>query len=197
MKQSLTVLALAATLAACSTAKHTAPAPVAAAPAPQPLSGVLDEQILTASATIQKIDAKTRRVTLKRPDGTTFSIVAGPEVRNFDQLKRGDVVTMTYKESIAYDVKKAGAPGVSASTDVSRSQPGQKPGASVTDTVTVRMTITAINKKRGEATLLGPEGNSEVVQVQDTSKLDQVQVGDVVDLTYTENLAIAVEKAAK
>src|SRR5258705_236727 len=91
----------------------------------------------------------------------------------------------------------AAKPGVAASTDVSRASPGEKPGGSVTDTVTVRVTITAIDKAASEVTLRGPHGKASVVKVKDPSKLDAVQVGDLVDITYTEALAVAVEKAGK
>jgi hypothetical protein len=59
------------------------------------------------------------------------------------------------------------------------------------------MTITAINKGASEATLLGPDNVSTVVKVRDPKRLDLVEVGDVVDLTYTEALAVSVEKSAK
>jgi hypothetical protein len=59
------------------------------------------------------------------------------------------------------------------------------------------MTITAIDKGASEATLLGPDGVATVVKVRDPRKLDSVEVGDVVDLTYTEALAVAVEKSGK
>jgi hypothetical protein len=181
------------------------PAPAAAPAAPEAsksgsvLSGTLEDDTLVAHATVTKIDRKTRKVTLQRPDGHKFSIVAGPEIRNLDQVKTGDVVRLQYYQSVAYEVHKPGTakPGITASTDVTRSNPGEKPGGSVTETVTVRMTITAINKKRAEATLLGPDGVSNVVQVRNPSNLDKVEVGDVVDLTYTEALGVAVEKASK
>lgn len=197
------LIAAVGTLAACGPKKSGSPEPAAAVPAEAPsgsiLSGTLGDQTITAAATVDKIDQKTRHVTLKRPDGTKFTIVAGPEVRNLAQVKKGDVVKLEYRESVAYEVNKAGTskPGVSATTDVTRSQPGAKPGGSVTDTVTVRMTITAINKGASEATLLGPDNESTVVKVRDPKRLDLVEVGDVVDLTYTEALAISVEKAAK
>lgn len=188
-------------LAACGPKKSAEPEKAAPAEAPSGavLSGTLDEQTVTATATVEKIDQKTRKVTLKRPDGTRFTIVAGPEVRNLPQVKRGDVVRLEYRQSVAYEVNRAGTakPGVSATTDVTRAQPGAKPGGSVTDTVTVRMTITAINKGTSEATLLGPDNVSTVVRVRDPKRLDVVEVGDVVDLTYTEALAVSVEKAAK
>jgi len=196
-------LVLAAALVACGPKKPSAPEPAAAAPAEAPsgsiLSGTLDDQTVTATATVEKIDQKTRHVTLKRPDGSKFTIVASPEVRNLAQVKKGDTVKLEYRQSVAYEVSKAGTskPGVSATTDVTRAEPGAKPGGTVTDTVTVRMTITAINKKASEATLLGPDNVSTVVKVRDPKRLDLVEVGDVVDLTYTEALALSVEKSTK
>jgi len=97
---------------------------------------------VTRTATVEQVDQKTRHVTLRRPDRTTFTIVVGSEVHNLPQLKRGDMVRVTYRESIAYEVKKAdGAqPGVATKTEVTRSPRGQKPGGTVTDTVSVRTT---------------------------------------------------------
>jgi len=44
---------------------------------------------------------------------------------------------------------------------------------------------------------MGPRGNSETIKVKDPQKLVGVKVGDMVDLTYTESLAIKVEEAPK
>lgn len=187
---------LAAVLAGCAEKKSPAPPP---APATPP-SGTVAEQSVTATATVKKIDLKTRHVTLKGSDGKEFVIVAGPEVQNLAQVKKGDVVTITYKESIAYEVlkpEKAKQPGASASTSVSRAPLGEKPSGTVTDTVTVRVTITGIDKVNETVTLRDAHGNSNVVKVKDPSKLDHVKVGDLVDITYTEALAVKVEKASK
>jgi hypothetical protein len=198
--RNIAITVCAGLLAGCATKSSPPrePAP-AARVAPAPPSGTIGEDTVTETATVEKINQKTRHVTLKGSDGKTITIVAGPDVRNLAQVKRGDVVRLTYRESLAYQVQKAGAgkPGVAASTNVTRAQPGEKPGGSVTDTVTVRMTITAINKAASEVTLRNPEGKISVVKVKDPSKLDEVQVGDLVDITYTEALAIAVEKAGK
>ena len=134
-------------LAGCAGKKSTPPpepppSTEAATPAPPVLSGTVDEQTVTRTATVEQVDQKTRHVTLRRPDRTTFTIVVGSEVHNLPQLKRGDMVRVTYRESIAYEVKKAdGAqPGVATKTEVTRSPRGQKPGGTVTDTVSVRTT---------------------------------------------------------
>jgi Cu/Ag efflux protein CusF len=44
-------------------------------------------------------------------------------------------------------------------------------------------------------TLTGPEGNSVTIKVKDPKKLNGVKVGDDVEITYTQALAISVEKA--
>lgn len=191
-------------LAGCAAKKATSPPEPMAAPraatTPAALpSGNIGEQTVTAIATVQSVNLKTRHVTLKDSDGKTLTIVAGPEVRNLAQVKKGDVLRITYRESIAYQVSKAGQakPGVAASTDVSRAPLGEKPAGSMTDTVTVRVTIAAIDKAAPTVTLRDPEGKLTVIKVRDPKKLDSVQVGDLVDITYTEALAVAVEEAGR
>lgn len=44
--------------------------------------------------------------------------------------------------------------------------------------------------------LKGPRGNSEKVAVRNPKNLENVKVGDQVQLTYTEAMAIAVEPAS-
>jgi hypothetical protein len=184
---------------ACAS-KKPAPEPVAAPAAPTTPgalpSGTVGEETVTKTATVQKVDLKTRQVTLKDPDGKTFTIVAGEEVRNLPQVKKGDVLRVTYHQAIAYQVSKAGRgrPEVSSTSDVSRAPLGGRPAASVRNAVTVRTTIERIDKANAEVALRDPEGVVTVVKVRDPSKLDAVAVGDLVDITYTEALAIAVEK---
>lgn len=62
----------------------------------------------TVTATVVKVDQKTREVTLKGEDGEEFSFVASADVKNLAQMKPGDVVTATYAEALAYEVKKGG-----------------------------------------------------------------------------------------
>jgi VCBS repeat-containing protein len=44
-------------------------------------------QSVTATATIQAIDAKTRTITLRNDKGEEDSFVAGPELKRFDELR--------------------------------------------------------------------------------------------------------------
>ena len=58
-------------------------------------------------------------------------------------------------------------------------------------------TITGIDKKKGTVTLTGPEGESFDVKVLNPANLDRVDEGDLVDITYTEAMAVSVERVEK
>ena len=73
-------------------------------------------------------------------------------------------------------------------------KPGERPAGVVVNTVTVTTTIENINKKDQTVTLKGPQGNTEVVKVRNPQNLEKVKVGDEVVITYTQALAISVEK---
>jgi Cu/Ag efflux protein CusF len=194
----IALCALLVAAAGCTSKSPPPPPPPPPTPAPLP-SGTLDAQLLTATATVKKIDLKTRKVTIERPDGSVVTVTAGPEVRNLAQVKVGDVIRVSYYESIAYAVRKAGeaTPGVAVAEDARRAQPGERPAAAGASVVTVTTTITGIDKQAGTVTLTGPDGNSTTIKARDPRNLDRVAVGDLVEITFTEAVAIAVETPAK
>ena len=174
--------------------------PPAAVPAPTPvLSGTVAENTVTATATVQSINQKTRMVTLKGADGKSVTFKVDESVKNLPQVKKGDQVMATYYESLAYEVVRSSdvKRGIAVAEDVATAKPGEKPGAIGARAVTVNAKIKAIDKKNGTVTLKGPEGNLRTIKVKDPTRLDKVQVGDMVQITYTEAVAIAVEEVAK
>jgi hypothetical protein len=186
----------ASTTAACLGAILAFAAPAfAAAPAAAPQG---DEVVASATvtATVVKIDQKTREVTLKRSDGEEFTFVAGPEVKNLAQIKAGDVVTATYAEALAFEVHKGGemvAPvtvvgGGSAAL-------GAQPAGAIARQTTVTVKIAAIDKSVPSVTFVGPGGGTRTVKVMRPEKLEGVSVGDTVTLTFTEAFGIKVEPA--
>lgn len=194
-------LALAACLTvsvgACSSAKT--PAPEASADPAAPLAGTLEEGAVTVTATVEKVDLKKRKVTLKGPDGKSVTIKVPDTVQNLAQVKPGDEVVATFFESIGYEVMKpgTGTMGVAVAQEAGRAKPGERPAGFGAQAVTVTVKITAIDKTEGTVTLLAPDGETDTVEVRDRSKLDRVAVGDLVELTYTEAVAITVEPRQK
>jgi hypothetical protein len=62
--------------------------------------------------------------------------------------------------------------------------------------VTITVSITAIDPSVPSVTFTGPQGNSRTVKIKDPSKLKGVSVGDTVEISYTEALALKIEKPA-
>jgi hypothetical protein len=168
----------------------------AAAPADPPK--VVKERTAVMTATVMAIDLKTRMVTLKGPKGEVRDIKVGEEAVNLPQVKVGDLVTVKYYESLAVEVMKPGTvAGAGEKSAVVRAKPGEMPGGMAARQSTVTATVTAIDKKKGTITLKGPDGKTVIAKAEDPKNLDKVKVGDDLMITYTEALAISVEKAKK
>ena len=68
----------------------------------------------------------------------------------------------------------------------------EKPSISATQQVQVVTIVEAINYETREVTLKGPEGNTETVIARNTPNLEEVKVGDRVDVEYLQNVTIDV-----
>jgi Cu/Ag efflux protein CusF len=148
------------------------------------------------TATVTKIDYATREVTLKAQDGQEYSFVASEDVRNLGQVKVGDRVHVAYAEALVYEVRKGGAAADGGTVIAGgAAQPGQKPAGAIARETKVTVLITAIDPKVPSVTFKGPGGNTRTIKVMHPEKLQGVHVGDTVDITYTEALAIKVEEA--
>ena len=167
-----------------------------AAPAERPK--VVKERTAVMTATVQAIDLNTRIVTLKGPKGEVRDIKVGEEAVNLPQVKVGDLVTVKFYESLAVEVIKPGTvSGAGEKSAIVRAKPGEMPGGMAARQSTVTATVTAIDKKKSTLTLKGPDGKTVIAKAEDPKNLDKVKVGDELMITYTEALAISVEKAKK
>lgn len=197
------VCAAAWALFSCSSSKPcSAPAPppgavpVAAAPVAAP--GTAPAGAVAATATISgkvvRVEPKRRVVTLEMADGRHLTVRAHASVKDLEKLKPGDVVAATYYESVAYDVKKAGAakPGfkVAEASDV---QPGTIPAAGDARAVTVTARVNTVDQTAGTLTLAAADAHPVTVRVKDPRLLADIKGGDLVQITYTEAIAVAIE----
>ena len=152
--------------------------------------------MVTTTATVEEIDKAKRTVTLKGEGGKTFEVKAGENVKNFDQIKKGDQVKAAYYQSAAISIRKPGDPPAQTGEKetVLAPEAGETPGKVVIKTVQAAATVEKIDNEKREVTLKGPEGKSKTIKVKDESKdLDRIQTGDQVVVRYTEALAIKVE----
>jgi hypothetical protein len=67
--------------------------------------GIAAEQV-TVTATVEAIDAKKQRVTLKGPEGKLLEVKV-KDPKNLKNVKKGDQVVLTYTEALAVSVEPA------------------------------------------------------------------------------------------
>jgi hypothetical protein len=154
--------------------------------------------VVEASAKVEAVDKATRTVTLKMADGTSRPVVASEDVRNFDQIKVGDTLAVKYMEALTLELKKGGK-AVVARTEtggMDRAAPGQKPGAIAAREVKAVGDVTAVDEKAMKVTVKGPQRTVNL-KLDDPQQIKLIKVGDQIEATYTEAVAIALVPEAK
>jgi hypothetical protein len=152
-----------------------------------------------ASAQVVGIAKATRTVTLKTSAGDTVDVVAGSGVKNFDQIRIGDIVTVRYTNALALKLKDATAPagGPSVSEGSTTAPPGARPAFSGGRQITTVAEVTAVDPKASTITLKGPEGKAVTLDVHNPDQFKVIKQGDQVEVTYTQAVAVAVQPASK
>jgi len=168
----------------------------AVATATAPGKGAIAETI-KVQATITAIDKATREVRLKGAQGDELTVTAGPEVKNFDQMKVGDVVTVEYLRALALELKKGGGLVVQRPEQAggAAAKPGEKPAGAVGRQVKVVADVIDLDPAKQTVKLKGPQRTVEL-HIADPEQFKRVAKGDQVEATFTEAVAIAVTPAA-
>src|SRR6185503_18191909 len=149
------------------------------------------------AATVVAVDKATRTLTLKGPK-RTVDVVAGDEVKNFDQIKIGDRLVVKYVEALTLELKKTkGKPDAKAEIAAVRTAPNAKPAGAVGREITILADVVAVDPKKSTISLKGPRGNVVDLAVQNPDHFKVVKVGDQVEAVYTEALAVAITPEAK
>ena len=155
-------------------------------------------QTVEATLVITGIDKATRTLKVKGPQGNEEELVAGPEVKNFDQLKVGDNVKVAYVEALVFELKKGGGLKVER-TDKSamvQAKPGETPQGGVARQVTAVGDVTKVDAATQTITVKGPQRTVEL-KVRDPEQFKLIKVGDQLEVTYTAAVALSVAPAPK
>ena len=152
---------------------------------------------ITVTATISAIDVPTRMLTLTAADGRVTRTVVPPEVKRFNELKVGDVISARYQESVTLRVMAPGEKPVNSAPAGVASNPGARPSATASAQRSITATITAIDPAVPSITLVGPDKTSYTHKVADKAALTQVKVGDRLDITYSAAVLLSADAPKK
>lgn len=151
---------------------------------------------ITKTATVVDVDKDRRTVTLKSESGETQTYILSDAVKNFDQIKVGDVVRATALESVAiYARKPSDQPNVAETKSVSLAPKGEKPGIIISDTVEVSATVEAIDLDKRTLTIREANGRLRTIVVdQRVKNFKNMKPGDEVVLNVTKAFVLGTDK---
>jgi hypothetical protein len=184
-------------LAACKSSEPAPKQPEKAATPRSERAQISNDCVATAE--VVAVDPSKRLVTLRREDGSLIQIKAGEEVRNFAQIAVGDHLRVRYKETLTASLRPSGegAAPVQGVLAAGRAAPGEKPAAGAGLAFSVRVKIESIDRDRGIVVFSLASGELRTHRIATPEGREFVKglkVGDVVQLDYTQVMAISIEK---
>ncbi len=174
-------------LAGCSTTHPAAPAAT-----PSARDHALERaRVVEITATVDAVDPQARRITFRVPKGEPVTLAVDESVRTLGRVRRGDRVKVRYRQSVAVQIRKPGAPGTA------RAPSGQAPAGAGTRSLTVTTKLSAVDRKHETVTFTGADGKPTTVGVPDPAELDTIAAGDLVEITYVEAVVLTVTKVRR
>lgn len=173
-------------------------APIHAAEVAQDVSDT--EYLTTLSAKVVNIDHAKKTIELQGADGDIVVAKVSDQVKNFKEIKKGDEVSSKFYQSIAWEIKppvKGEQPSATA-TKVSETAPKKSlPWMAEAGQLKITAIVEEVSPKTSTFVLKGPQGNLVRLKASDPKALEAIKKGDQIDVTYSEALAVAVEKVQK
>jgi hypothetical protein len=155
------------------------------------------EQTTKASATVTKLDVAKRHLTIRNDAGDEYTIDVDPAVRNLEQLKVGDKIVVTYYQSVAASLGKAGeSTGVAGTVEADTAKAGERPGGTARSTTRIPVTIVSVDTQKNVVKFRGDDDlvrSTDVVSPEGKAFIKTLKSGDKVMLTYTESVAVSVD----
>ena len=170
---------------------QTKPAMTDPAKAPITAAGI-DEVYQLVDAVVTKVDSKTRTVTLKDKDGTFTNFVAGPEIKNFPQIKVGDRLTVTHELAVAIELVKVNNQGVRSEVQTSTQTSaalGSKPASVISNTTIIIANVVSVDRQKMTVSVKGPKGKTDTYRVKSASLLKDIAINDEVKITLYDAMA--------
>lgn len=148
-----------------------------------PIAGAAASTQLTGTVTV--VNQEKRMLTIRTADGRFEVLHVPKEVTRLNEIKIGNLLTITETEALLVDLKKgegAGTIGMSKSTTTER-DPGTKPSGAIIDTVTISGRVESLDKAASTVSIRGPN-RLVSLKVEDPALLDSLAVGDGVEASY-------------
>ena len=110
----------------------------------------------------------------------------------------GDTVMVEYEQSMSIEVfaNDGSEPGAGEMVVAGRSDEGDMPALTAIDALVVSAVVEEINIEANTFKLRGPSGEIKEYEARDPENLKKAEVGDIVVVTFTDAIALSVQKTS-
>jgi hypothetical protein len=146
------------------------------------------------------VDLESRELVLELPTGEQFTTIVDPAVRRLDEVTPGDLLVVAYIEALAADLREpteeelanpwveGAEAGISGADDA--------PAGAMISAIRAVCTIEGMNRLTGTVTIMDSRGKAHVIGDVKPARIEQLRVGQTVVMTFTQALAIGIEKVS-
>ena len=164
-------------------------------PPPPEQANIRDEVLVEAN--VLAVDKASREITLQPPSGSKVVLIAGPEVRNFDQIEAGNTMKVAYTVSLSARRLKPDEMNKPAAGEVlaARAAKGEAPAGVIGAGVTMTVKVKSVDKESHIVVFTTDDEMLHAVEAQrDEGRqfIAGLKPGDRVELIYAEAVAISV-----
>jgi hypothetical protein len=152
------------------------------------------QEAMAVSGVVEEVDRAGRLVTIRAGNTVQAPIYAGPDMPIFDQLARGDLVTIRFYDAVIVEVTPGARMAPPRDTTAEAQQKLVRPDAAVLQQLTLVVTVDSIDAATGMVTYHGVDNRRVQRLVQQRQLLEGVKAGDVVTIRQTRAQAVAIEK---
>jgi hypothetical protein len=152
------------------------------------------QEISAVSGVVEEVDRAGRQVTIRVGNTVQAPIYAGPDMPLFDQLSRGDTVTIRYYDAVIVEVTPSARMAPLKDTTKEAQEKLNRPDALVLQQFTLVVTVDSIDARSGIVTYHGVDNRRVQRQAQNPKLLEGLKAGDIVTLRQTRAQAVSIEK---
>lgn len=154
--------------------------------------------LVEMQGTITEIDKEAREISIIGSNGELHTIIASEEVKRFDEIEVGEIITFEYYKYLKAEFRKPTAEELAEPlvilAEADKAGMDMEPGVAVGAIVKAVVTIQVINLPFMYVSIQGPAGNFTAIPVEDKELIKKLHVGQVVILTYAEAVAVSLTK---
>ncbi|MEL7044230.1 MAG: hypothetical protein AAGL66_04320 [Pseudomonadota bacterium] len=155
---------------------------------------------IEVDANVIDVNLESRELVLELPTGEQLTTVVDPAVQRLDEVEIGDSIVVTYLAALAAELRapteeELANPWVEG-VDAGIAGADEAPGGAVITAVRAVCTIEGMNRILGTVMILDSRGKTHIIRDVQPERIESLRIGQSVVMTFTQAMAVGIEKNA-